>query len=98
MFVVTLPQAFRVSLPPLANEFSSVIKDSAYLSISGWMELAGAGFTYQAESYKYHYAEANLVSWMEVALLFFLLTYIVTRTLRAIEDASRVPGLEAAAL
>jgi His/Glu/Gln/Arg/opine family amino acid ABC transporter permease subunit len=98
MFVVVLPQAFRVSLPPLANEFSSVIKDSAYLSIIGWLELAGAGFSYQSEAFRFDYPEAILVGWFEVALLFFLLTYIVTRTLRGIEDAFRVPGLEAAAL
>jgi len=98
MFVVTLPQAFRVSLPPLANEFSSVIKDSSYLFIIGWFELAGAGYSYASESYRYHYAEAALVTWFEVALFFFVLTYIVTRTLRGIEDAFRVPGLEAATL
>lgn len=98
MFTVTLPQAFRVSLPPLANEFSSVIKDSSYLFIIGWFELAGAGYSYASESYRYHYAEAALVTWFEVALFFFVLTYIVTRTLRGIEDAFRVPGLEAATL
>jgi polar amino acid transport system permease protein len=98
MFSVVLPQAFRVSLPPLANEFSSVIKDSAYLAVIGWFELAGAGFSYASETFRYHYPEAALVTWFEVALLFFVLTYIVTRTLRGIEDAFRVPGLEAAAL
>ena len=98
MFVVTLPQAFRISLPPLANEFSSVIKDSSYLYIIGWFELAGAGYSYASESFRYHYAEAAIVTWFEVALFFFVLTYIVTRTLRGIEDAFRVPGLEAATL
>ena len=99
MFVVVLPQAFRVSLPALGNEFSSVIKDSAYLFIIGWMDLGGAGLVYSGEAlHIYHYTFGAIVAWLEVAIFFFVLTYAVTRTVRAVEDLFRVPGLEAATL
>ena len=99
MFVVVLPQAFRVSLPASGNEFSSVIKDSAYLFIIGWPDLSGAGVVYSGEAlHIYHYTFGAIVTWLEVAIFFFVLTYAVTRTVRAVEDLFRVPGLEAATL
>ncbi len=97
MFTVTLPQAFRVSLPALGNEFSSVIKDTSLLSVIGWLELSGAGQAQAAEAVQsYHYLYGALVGWIEVAFLYFILTYLVTRTVRGVEDLFRVPGLEAA--
>ncbi len=97
MFVVVLPQAFRISLPPLGNEFSSVIKDTSLLSVIGWFELSGVGFTLVSESYSV-YLWGSVVIWIEVAMLYFVLTYLVTRTVRVIEDLFKVPGLEVARL
>jgi His/Glu/Gln/Arg/opine family amino acid ABC transporter permease subunit len=98
MFIVTLPQAFRVSLPALGNEFSSVIKDTSLLSVIGWLELSGFAFVETSTVYSAHYLWGAVVIWMEAALLYFVLTYLVNRTVRAIEDVSKVPGLEVARL
>lgn len=95
MFLVTLPQAFRVSLPALGNEFSSVIKDTSLLSVIGWLELSGIGLL-QVYAGLRVYAYAPLLVWLEIAALYFVLTFAVNTTVRSIENAFKVPGLEAA--
>jgi His/Glu/Gln/Arg/opine family amino acid ABC transporter permease subunit len=95
MFSVVLPQAFRVSLPALGNEFASVIKDTSLLSLIGWMELADTGII-QARGVVG--TLSVFVAWIEIAMMYFALTYVVTRTVRAIENNYKVPGLEAAEL
>ena len=96
MFVVVLPQAFRLSLPALGNEFSSSIKDTSLLNAIGWMELSGMALNLTSTSYTSHYVYASLVIWFEAAILYFVLTYVVTRAVRGIEDLYKVPGLEVA--
>lgn len=95
MFVVVLPQAFRVSLPALGNEFSSSIKDTSLLFTIGWLELSGAAFVQVSIAYT-TYLYGSLIIWIEAAFLYFVLTYIVTRTVRGVEDLFKVPGLEVA--
>lgn len=93
MFLVVLPQAFRVSLPALGNEFSSSIKDTSLLSVIGWYELSGVALVQSSSAYSV-YLYGSLVIWIEAGLLYFVLTYIVTRTVRGIEDLFQVPGLQ----
>lgn len=95
MFSVVLPQAFRVSLPALGNEFSSSIKDTSLLFTIGWLELSGVAYLQESLTFE-TYLYGSLVIWTEVALLYFVLTYIVTRTVRGLEDLYKIPGLEAA--
>ena len=97
MFRVVLPQAFRVSLPALGNEFSSVIKDTSLLSVIGLVELAQTGILYARNAVQIDFNLVFII-WIEVALMYLLLTFIVTRVVRGIENHYKVPGLEAAEL
>ncbi len=95
MFAVVLPQAFRVSLPALGNEFASVIKDTSLLSLIGWLDLAQTGII-QARGVVG--TLSVFVVWIEIAIMYFALTYVVTRIVRAVENNYKVPGLEASEL
>ncbi len=97
MFRVVLPQAFRVSLPALGNEFSSVIKDSSLLSTIGWLELSGIGLI-QVVSALLISPLLPLLVWIEIAVLYFVVTFVLNTGVRFLENAFRVPGLEAAHL
>jgi His/Glu/Gln/Arg/opine family amino acid ABC transporter permease subunit len=96
---ITLPQMFRISLPALGNEFASVIKDNSLLSVVGALEL-----TFQGKNLEAVLATGGgnvdlvLIIWVEIALLYFAITFVFSRTLQAIEKRFRVPGLEAAQL
>ncbi len=89
-----LPQAFRVTLPALGNEFAVVIKDTSLLAAIGMAELVFLG-RHSAETalIAYGVVEWVLLTWFLIALLYFIITYIVTQTVGAIEHAYRVPGL-----
>jgi His/Glu/Gln/Arg/opine family amino acid ABC transporter permease subunit len=95
MFLVVLPQAFRVSLPALGNEFSSVLKDTSLLSVIGWLELSGIGFI-DVNAALLQSLTGPFYVWVEIAILYFVLTYSINFVVRLVEDASRVPGLEVA--
>ncbi|HYK93012.1 MAG TPA: amino acid ABC transporter permease [Thermoplasmata archaeon] len=97
MFRVVLPQAFRVSLPALGNEFSSVIKDSSLLSTIGWLELSGIGLV-QVYAGLLVSPVAPILVWLEIAVLYFVVTFVLNSVVRGIENTFRVPGLEAAHL
>lgn len=97
MFRVTLPQAFRVSLPALGNEFASVIKDTSLLNIIGWLDLAQIGLLQVPRALMVNF-DLVFIIWMEIAALYFVLTFIVTNGVRFIENRYKVPGLEAAEL
>jgi polar amino acid transport system permease protein len=96
---VTLPQMFRVSLPALGNEFASVIKDTSLLSIVGVLDLTLQGTDLVSQLVTYlGRQDLVFVVWFEIAALYFVLTFIVSRVLLAVERRYRVPGLEAAQL
>jgi His/Glu/Gln/Arg/opine family amino acid ABC transporter permease subunit len=95
MFVVVLPQAFRVSLPALGNEFSSTLKDTSLLSVIGWLELSGvAALDVNAALLKS--LTGPYYVWLEVGALYLVLTYAISFVVRLLEDYYRVPGLEVA--
>jgi His/Glu/Gln/Arg/opine family amino acid ABC transporter permease subunit len=96
---VILPQTFRLSLPPLGNEFAVLIKDTSILAAISGTELV-------AESRELLGSlPANglpivwiFAVWTVVALTYFVLTYTVTRGLRLLERKFHTPGLEGISL
>ena len=94
---VVMPQAFRVSLPALGNEFSSAIKDTALLSAISAFELSQlAGFL--ARDALTINVRMVVIPWIEAAILYFALTFLVVRGVKAVENRVKVPGLEAPSL
>ncbi len=97
MGFVVLPQALRLSIPPLANEFAVVIKDTSLLAIVGGFELFGSSYLFTSQVVL---SPGNQLSWLfvvwtAVALVYFLMTFAVTELLNAIDRRYHVKGLEA---
>ena len=90
---VVLPQTFRVTLPALGNEFAVIIKDTSLLAAIGALELVYWG----RESAQYALSLGSIgwvISvWLVIALLYFVITYVITNMVGAVEHAFRVPGL-----
>ncbi len=70
---VILPQAFRRIIPPLGNEFITLLKDSSLLSIIGVMELLQSGRLYVARTY------ASFPVYIMVSLVYLVMTLGITR-------------------
>lgn len=83
MIHIILPQAIKVTLPAMGNEFVAIIKESSILYAVGVYEL-----TYQAyklASVNYYYIETLIVA----ALIYFVLTYAATGLLKLLERRMR---------
>jgi His/Glu/Gln/Arg/opine family amino acid ABC transporter permease subunit len=90
---VILPQTFRVTLPALGNEFALVIKDSSLLSIVGANDLAYWGKQSELGLLRLGSIEWVMLGWLIIALVYFVVTYMVTQAVGAVEQSYRVPGL-----
>jgi polar amino acid transport system substrate-binding protein len=77
--LVTLPQALRLVIPPVTNDFVALFKDTSIVSVISVVEL-----TYQskiASTSTQYYMEYAVVT----ALIYFAITYPISRAARAME-------------
>jgi polar amino acid transport system substrate-binding protein len=77
--LVIMPQAVRLILPPVTNDFIALLKDSSLVSALTIMELTGAYNRLATETFDYF--GAGLV----VALLYFVIDLPFARIARALE-------------
>ncbi len=76
---IILPQAFRRALPPLANEFASLIKESSVVSVLGVADIMFKAKTVGAA----HFAVVPAL--VVAAVYYFLLTGITSQLVRLLE-------------
>jgi len=88
---VILPQTFRVTLPALGNEFANVIKDSSLLAAVGAADLVF--WARNVQQFAFQELGWVFVIWIIIALLYFVITYVITQVVSILEQAYRVPGL-----
>ena len=79
MYYILLPQAFRNILPPLGNEFITMLKDSSLFSVIGFEELTRRGQLVIAQTY------ASSEIWMTVAVLYLIMTLVIARFISYME-------------
>ena len=96
MFNVVLPQALRLSLPPLGNEFAVVIKDTSLLAAIGTLDLFGVSQDFIQAVFLQPGASVYwlLTMWTAVALVYFAMTTAFTQVLLFLERKFHVRGLE----
>jgi polar amino acid transport system permease protein len=79
MRYVVLPQAVRVILPPVSNEFVTLLKDSSLVSILGLEDITRRG----REWVSIHFT--SFATYLVVALFYLILTLLFTRISTALE-------------
>jgi His/Glu/Gln/Arg/opine family amino acid ABC transporter permease subunit len=88
---VVLPQAFRVVVPPLTNDFAVLLKDTSLVSVIGVVDLTQVTRIVSAQTF------AVLELWLGVAVIYFALIWPITLLSRHLERRLHVPGLGGAA-
>jgi len=83
MRYVVLPQAFRVVLPPMGNEFIALLKDSSLVSVVAVADLTRRGREYMSAHFN------PIETWLMVALLYLIMTLVAARIVSYIEKRSR---------
>ncbi len=86
MRFVVLPQAVRVVLPPLGNDFISMLKDSALISVLALPDLLQLGRLYVSRTFR------AFEGYNTVAILYLIMTLFLSMVVRIIERRSRLPG------
>ncbi len=81
---VVLPQAFRVILPPMGNEFIALLKDSSLVSVVAVADLTRRGREFMSAHFN------PIETWLMVALLYLIMTLIAARIVSYIEKRSKV--------
>lgn len=79
MRYIILPQALRVILPPVSNEFVTLLKDSSLVSILGLADLTRRGREFVGRTGQ------SFDTYLIVALLYLILTLFFTRVATALE-------------
>jgi polar amino acid transport system permease protein len=79
MRYVIIPQAVRVILPPVGNEFVALLKDSSLVSVVAVSDLTRRGREFSAMTYD------PVPTWIMVALLYLVLTLLAARVVTIIE-------------
>ena len=85
LFVI-LPQALRLSIPGWSNEYSIVLKDSAVAYALGVAEVMARAHFVASRTYQ------HLPLYFTAGVLFLILTYLGTKSLRVLEEKVRIPG------
>lgn len=80
---VVFPQAFRMILPPLGNDFVAMVKDSSLVSVLGVADVTQLGKVTAAGNFRY-FETYNLV-----ALIYLTMTITLSLVLRRIEARLR---------
>lgn len=84
--LVVFPQAFRVILPPLGNDFVAMVKDSSLVSVLGVADITQLGKVTAAGNFRY-FETYNMV-----ALIYLTMTITLSLGLRRLEARLRARG------
>ncbi len=83
MRFVVLPQAVRVILPPVGNEFITLLKDTALVSAVAVPDLTRRGREFQSSTF------IIIETWVMVALIYLVMTLLATRLVSWLEQRSK---------
>lgn len=83
LVLVVLPQAIKIILPPLGNDFIALIKDSSLASVIGVAELTQQTRLYVSRTFD------TFGGWTLAALLYLSLTLMLSSGVRALEHSQR---------
>ena len=82
--LVVFPQAFRVILPPLGNDFVAMVKDSSLVSVLGVADITQLGKVLAAGNFRY------FETYNVVALVYLTMTIGLSLALRRLEARLRL--------
>ena len=81
--LIVFPQALRMILPPLGNDFIAMVKDSSLVSVLGVLDVTQLGKVTAAGNFRY------FETYNVVALIYLLMTVSLSLALRRLERHMR---------
>ena len=84
MKCVILPQAFRVMIPSIINQFIITLKDTSILAVIGYPELTNMGKTISGNTFK------SLETWAIVGIMYMIVIITLSRVAKVIERKIKI--------
>lgn len=84
MRYVIIPQAIRVILPPIGNEFISLLKDSSLVSVVAVADMTRRGREFMSANF------IPIETWVMIALLYLVMTLFSARIVNILERKTRL--------
>ena len=81
---IILPQAIRMILPPIGNEFIAMLKDSSLVSVVAVVDLTRRGREFMSSTF------IPLQTWIMVALLYLVMTLLSSVVVGWIEKKTKI--------
>lgn len=81
---IIMPQAIKIIIPPLGNEFIAMLKDSSLVSVIGFEELTRRGQLIIAKTY------GSFEIWTTVAIIYLIMTLSISRLVAYLERRNKV--------
>ena len=81
---VILPQAFRVMVPSIINQFIITLKDTSILSVIGYPELTNMGKTISGNTFK------SLQTWAIIGILYMIVIITLSKIAKRIEQKIKI--------
>ena len=81
---VILPQAFRVMIPSIINQFIITLKDTSILSVIGYPELTNMGKTISGNTFK------SLQTWAIVGIMYMIVIVTLSKVAKNIERKIKI--------
>jgi polar amino acid transport system permease protein len=85
---IILPQAYRIVIPSWTNEFCSLTKSTAVLSIVGLYDLTGAGLTLKGITYQI------IPVWIVIGGIYLIWITGFSKIMDVIYERKKIPGVE----
>ncbi len=79
MRYIIVPQAFKIIVPALGNEFVTLIKETSILSVAGIVEITRRGTLWASQSFK------SFQAYIGVAIVFLIFSLTLSRLVAYIE-------------
>lgn len=79
MIKIILPQAFRIVIPSIVNQFIITLKDTSIISVIGLMELTMQGKQIIARNFR------SFEIWIMVGVIYFVMNYALSKVSQYIE-------------
>lgn len=84
MRYIILPQAVRVILPPVGNEFITLLKDSSLVSVVAVADMTRRGREFMAANF------IPIETWVMIALLYLFMTLLSGRIVNNLEQSTKI--------
>ena len=86
MRFIILPQAIRLILPPLGNDFIAMLKDSSLISVIALPEVLQQGRLSISRNFR------AFEGYNSVMMVYLVMTLLLSLMVRAVERRSHLPG------